>query len=40
MTDRAIVFRKVASLREQIGRMRRRRAIDLEGFLADNNWEF
>lgn len=35
MTDRDVVFRKLTSLREHVGRMRRRRTAELAAFRTD-----
>jgi uncharacterized protein YutE (UPF0331/DUF86 family) len=37
MTDRAVVFRKLTSLREHVARMRRRRPQDFESFKLDTD---
>lgn len=35
MTDRAVVLRKLTSIREHVGRIRRRRAVELTAFKTD-----
>jgi uncharacterized protein YutE (UPF0331/DUF86 family) len=35
VTDKAVIFRKLTSLREHVGRMRRRRPDDLDSFRGD-----
>jgi uncharacterized protein YutE (UPF0331/DUF86 family) len=37
LTDRAVVFRKLSSLREHVARIRRRRPDDLEAFKLDTD---
>ena len=37
MTDKAVVFRKLTSLREHVTRMRRRRPQDFESFRIDTD---
>jgi uncharacterized protein YutE (UPF0331/DUF86 family) len=37
VTDKAVVFRKLTSLREHVGRMRRRRPDDIDAFRSDTD---